>query len=205
LPKLSKPERLERNNISDAALFVKIKEGDIPAFDMLFTRHYKNLCFYSQRIIRKGEIAEEIVQELFIRVWENRGNIQIGSSVKSYLYRSVYNRSMNHIRDNKYLQNTTGMDSGITNQEGYYNADNDILYVELELKLFEIINSLPEKQKKVFLLKRLEHYTYKEIAQELGISEKMVEKYLSKAVGKLHDELTEYTSPLPPNLFLFFL
>jgi RNA polymerase sigma-70 factor (ECF subfamily) len=195
---------MNSNKISDEALFVKIRESNILAFDTLFARYYKNLCFYSNKITGNGEIAEDIVQELFIKIWENRETILIEKFVKSYLYRSVYNRSVNYLRDNKNLKNNVSIDLNTTNHQSYYNADNDILYFELESKLFEIIDSLPEKQKKVFLLKRLENYSYKEIALELCISEKMVEKYLSKAIHKLRRELSEYHSPSSITL-LFFL
>ena len=192
------------NKISDETLFSKIKQGNILAFDTLFTRYYKNLSFYSNKIIRNGEIAEDIVQELFIKIWENRETIHIEKNVKSYLYRSVYNKSVNYLRDNKSLKSNDNLDLNAANHQSYFNADNDILYFELESKLFEIIDSLPEKQKKVFLLKRLDNYSYKEIALELGISEKMVGKYLSKAAIKLRTAISEYNSSLSINL-LFFL
>lgn len=190
--------------VSDEALFSKIQEDNTFAFNTLFTKYYKSLCHYANKIIGKPAKAEDIVQELFIRIWENRLTIQIGKSVKSYLYRSVYNRSVNYIRDTKALGNTIELYSGCIYQESYYNADNEILLSELETKLFEIINSFPEKQKNVFLLRRFENLSYKEISQNLNMSEKMVEKYLSKALAILREALIEYRGHLLIILFFLF-
>ena len=194
---------MNSNKISDETLFINIKESNVLAFDTLFARYYKNLCYYSNKIVSNGEIAEDIVQELFIKIWETREKILIEKFVKAYLYRSIYNRSINYLRDNKNLKNNVSNDLNMATQHSYNNADNDILYFELESKLFEIINSFPEKQKKVFLLKRFDNFTYKEIAQELDISEKMVEKYLSKATKKLRDALQGYKSNSITNFFFF--
>lgn len=192
------------SDISDEVLYSKLRESNIPAFNTLFARYYKNLCFYCKRIIENNEIAEEIVQEVFVKIWEDRDNIQIKNRVKPYLYRSVYNRSVNYLRDNKNSINNITIDLNATNQISSFEADNDILFFELETKLFALIDTFPEKEKKVFVLKRLENYSYKEIAQELGISEKMVEKYLYKATKKLRVALSQYKSSSTINL-LFFL
>jgi len=191
-------------SVSDEALFAKIKEDNVFAFNALFTKYYKPLCFYANKIIGKSELAEEVVQELFIRIWENRLTMQIGKSVKSYLYRSVYNRSVNYIRDNKASGNTIDLDSSCSDHESYYNADNEILLSELETKLFEIIDEFPEKQKNVFLLRRFENLSYKEISQKLNMSEKMVEKYLGKSLAVLREALIEYRGHLP-GYFTFFI
>lgn len=187
--------------VSDEILFSKISDDNGLAFNTLFTRYYKKLCYYANQITNNGEMAEEIVQELYIRIWENRKTLAVEKSVKAYLYRSTYNRSVNAIRDNKKF---AVADADILNIESYHNADNDILYFELEAKLFEIIDAFPEKQRNVFILKRFDNLSYKEIAAELNMSERMVEKYLSNSIKLLREALSGYNNTLP-GYFIFFL
>jgi len=188
--------------LSDNVLFEKVTQNNVLAFDTLFVRYYKKLCYYSYKIICKKEISEEVVQDVFIKVWENRESLQIEKSIKSYLYRSVYNLSVNAIRNNKRLNNSVEIDSNCRNFKSYDNADNDILLNELEFRLFETINSFPEKQKNVFILRRFDGLSYKQISTELNMSERMVEKYVSKSLVALRHELIEYKKPIA-HYFIF--
>lgn len=189
------------NQISDEILLSKIKDNNGSAFNTLFTRYYKKLCFYAERITHNGDQAEEVVQELFIRIWENRKTIEVDKSVKAYLYRSTYNRSVNALRS---LKKFEVVEEEKISEKSYQCADNDILYFELEVRLFEIIDSFSEKQRNVFIMKRFDNRSYKEIAAELSMSERMVEKYLSKSLSALRQALNEYNKPLPV-YFMFFL
>lgn len=76
---------MKDNELSDNVLFEKIAQSNILAFDTLFVRYYKKLCYYSNSITRKKEISEEVAQDVFIKVWENRESLQIEKSIKSYL------------------------------------------------------------------------------------------------------------------------
>ncbi len=187
--------------ISDEILLSKIKNDNGLAFNTLFTRYYKKLCYYAERITGNSELAEEVVQELFIRIWESRQTLEVEKSFKAYLYRSTYNRSVNALRT---IKKTEMADAESIYIESYHYADNDILYFELETRLFEIIDAFPEKQRNVFILKRFDNKSYKEIAAELSMTERMVEKYLSKSLSALRKELSEYNKPLP-GYFVFFL
>ena len=187
--------------ISDEILLSKVKNDNGLAFNTLFTRYYKKLCYYAERITHNGDQAEEVVQELFIRIWENRKTIEVDKSVKAYLYRSTYNRSVNALRS---LKKFEAIEAEKISEESYQCADNDILYFELEVKLFEIIDAFSEKQRNVFIMKRFDNRSYKEIAAELDMSERMVEKYLSKSLSALRQALDEYNKPLPV-YFMFFL
>jgi len=143
---------MKDNKLSDNVLFKLIAQSNVLAFDTLFVRYYKKLCYYSNNITRKNEISEETVQDVFLKVWENREFLHIEKSIKSYLYRSVYNLSLNAIRNNNFgVNNSVEIDSNSIDFKSYENADNDILLNELEFRLFETINSFPEKQKNVFI------------------------------------------------------
>ncbi|HET6558941.1 MAG TPA: RNA polymerase sigma-70 factor [Prolixibacteraceae bacterium] len=192
------------NELSDNVLFEKIAQNNVLAFDTLFVRYYKKLCYYSNKITCKNEISEEVVQDVFVKLWESREFLHIEKSIKSYLYRSVYNLSVNAIRNNKKLNKSVEIDSNCIDFKSYDNADNDILLNELEYRLFETINLFPEKQKNVFILKRFDGLSYKQISAELNMSERMVEKYVSKSLVALRNELIEYKNPtLPYFIFIF--
>jgi len=187
---------MKDNELSDNVLFEKIAQSNVMAFNTLFVRYYKKLCYYSNKITRNNEISEEVVQDVYIKVWGNREFLHIEKSIKSYLYRSVYNLSVNALRNNNRLNNSVEIDSNCIDFKSYDNADNDILLNELEFRLFETINSFPEKQKNVFILRRFKELSYKQISTELNMSEKMVEKYVSKSLVTLRNKLIEYKNPI---------
>ena len=191
---------MKDNELSDNVLFERIAQNNVLAFDTLFVRYYKKLCYYSNKITCKNEISEEVVQDVFVKLWESREFLQIEKSIRSYLYRCVYNLSVNAIRQNKLLNNLVEIDSNCIDIKSYDNADNDILLNEIEFRLFEIINLFPEKQKKVFILRRFDGLSYKQISAELNMSERMVEKYVSKSLVTLRNELVEYKKPNLPYL-----
>ncbi|HAH24880.1 MAG TPA: hypothetical protein DCL77_14195 [Prolixibacteraceae bacterium] len=195
---------MKDKELSDNLLFEAITLSNVLAFDTLFVRYYKKLCYYSNKITNKNEISEEVVQDVFVKIWENRQGLQIEKSIKSYLYRSVYNLSVNAIRDNKNLSNSVEIGSNCLNHQSFDNADNDILLNELESRLFETINSFPENQKNVFILRRFEGLNYRQISKELKISERMIERYVSKSLSALRKEMIEYKKPLP-TYFIFFV
>lgn len=195
---------MKYKDLTDNVLFEQVTQGNVLAFDTLFVRHYKNLCFYSCKVTCKKEISEEVVQDVFVKIWENRASLQIEKSIKSYLYRSVYNLSVNAIRDNKKINSSVEIDSACLNRQGTDNADGDILLNELESRLFGIINSFPERQKEVFILRRFDGLSYKQISAQLEMSERMVEKYISKSLSALRNELAEHRETLP-HYFIFFV
>lgn len=195
---------MKTNELLDSVLIEKIAQSNVRAFDTLFVRYYQKLCYYSNKITRQNEISEEVVQDVFIKVWENRESLHIEKSIRSYLYRAVYNLSVNAIRNNKKLNNTVEIDSNCIDFKSFDNADNDILFNELEFRLFETINSFPEKQKNVFILRRLEGLSYKQISDELNMSERMVERYVSKSLEALRNELIEYKKPIADYIIFIF-
>ncbi len=167
-------------------LFDGIRCGDRLSFDTLFRMMYAPLCHYAFLILKSKEDAEEIVQECFIYLWENACNIKINTSAKSYLYTMVRNRSLNfykkvnqtEINNNDYLKTFYSDTDGV-----------DSLNVELIKQLPNAINSLPEKCKEIFLLRKIEGLSYIEIGKILDISEKPIENQITIAIKKLREFL----------------
>lgn len=195
---------MHKTELNDLELISEIMQDHIGAFDILFLRYYRKLCNYANTITLKKELSEEVVQDLFVKIWENRKKLIIEKSVNSYLYRSVFNLSANAVRDNRKFTNQVNLHNVPIEKESYDNADNDLLFNELELRLFKVIDSFSEIQRSVFILKRFDGLTYKEISKELNVSERMVERHLNNSLISLREELTKINQPIPVYFFIFF-
>lgn len=189
------------NDQVDLELYNKTQSGDKVSFKVLFDKYYSQLTQTAYLFVKDSDIAEEIVQEFFIKLWIKRNEININSSVKSYLLQSIRFLSINYIRDHKRIAiENFGLElinDSIDNQ--FEDFDYDII----KNKLAAAIDSLPEKCKIIFLLSRKESLTYKQIAEKLDISQKTVENQIGIALKKLREKL----QPLLKNLIysLIFL
>jgi len=159
-------------------------------FEQLFKEHFVHLCGFAQNYVPDLDDAKEIVQDVFINLWNKRETITSDKSVKSYLFTSVKNRCFNFIRDNKKFRSNI-LDVDIADYETPYENDSFSGH-ELQNKIDKAISDLPEKCRQVFKLSRIEELKYKEIAEKLNISVKTVEAQMSKALKVLREELKDY-------------
>lgn len=166
----------------------------------IFTKHYKGLCLFARQFVHDNEKVEDLVQDIFLKIWEKGELYEDESLVKNYLYTSVRNRCLNFIRDNKKFNDN--LDVGIV--EGTH-EHNRTEYRELEKMLHNAIQSLPEKCREVFELSRFQNMKYQEIADTLGISIKTVEAQMSKALRVLREKLSAHTNGLLLFFRIFFL
>jgi len=164
------------------------------AFEQLFRRYYAPLVAYASRYVSGTETAREIVQDFFVKLYEKRNSLSIDVSVKSYLYRSVYNCCINYINQrniqDRHLKNIE------LERTGEENLENEINTVELQYKIFEIIEELPARCKRIFKMNRIEGLKNDEIAANLNLSKRTVETQISKALKILRKRLSDY---LPVN------
>lgn len=161
------------------------------AFEQLFRDYFKPLTAFAKKYVGDIDAAKEIVHEVFLNLWVKRENIDATKAVKSYLYTSAYNRSLNHLRDNKKFDKNAELESN-SNTESAWNFSDHMDTLELEEKINKTIESLPEKCREVFMLSRYEGLKYNEIAEKLNISVKTVESQMSKALSVLRENLKEY-------------
>jgi RNA polymerase sigma-70 factor (ECF subfamily) len=164
---------------------------DEAGFEVLFKTHYKELHTYAFSLIRDWDMAEEIVQALFLKVWEKNEWLNIRTSVRSYLYKSVYHDSLNFMRREKVhlrYQNLTA--HSLKNETD--DAAGKLKLSEVESHLKQALNKLPEKCHAIFHLSRFEEMKYKEIAIRLNISIKTVETQMVKALRILRHEMQEF-------------
>jgi RNA polymerase sigma-70 factor (ECF subfamily) len=178
------------------------KETD---FEELFNRHFRELHAYGYILLKDWDVAEEIVQGLFLKLWE-KGNWENASiSIKSYLYKSVYNESLNYIRGQKvHLKYEYQTEYRMKNEINQQPADGKVTLSELEEHLEQALSKLPEKCRAIFHLSRFEELKYQEIASQLQVSIKTVETHMGKALRILRKEMKEYLPLLAMIIFNIF-
>ena len=156
----------------------------------LFLKHYPGLCDRAYRIVRDRAAAEDVVQGVFLKVWDKRAEIEIGTAWDRYLYRAVTNASLNYLEKEKRLISSEGELSGRQRPEDRP----DVIHSGEELReaIERALDTLPPKCRAIFVLNRYEGQSYKEIAELLGVSFHTVKSQMSIALAKLKKELGEY-------------
>jgi RNA polymerase sigma-70 factor (ECF subfamily) len=176
-----------------------IKSGNEIAYEMIFKSYYQPLCRYAYTFLHDKEESEEVVQSVFISLWEKRSMLEIQTSFKAYLYRMVRNSCLNVIKHEKVKKQHVAHELAVA--EVSYNSVSEKVYAnELSLKITEAMKALPEQCRLVFQLSRFEELKYQEIADQLNISIKTVENHMGKALKIMREQLKEY---LP--LFILFM
>lgn len=174
---------------------MQIKGGlTIKSFEKLFKEYFIPLSNFANTYLHDLEASKEIVQEVFVNIWNKRNEMLEDQKLKSYLYTSVRNRSFNYIRDHKKFQSNV-LDVELADHESPLNMDN-LEVEELQLKIEDALSTLPDKCREVFSLSRFENLKYTEIAERMGISVKTVEAQMSKALKILKIELKDYITIL---------
>ncbi|WP_282163291.1 RNA polymerase sigma factor [Ulvibacterium marinum] len=183
--------------LDDKILWSRIQLGDHNALKVLFDLHYKSMCSYALQFTRNMLDAEDLVQNEYVKLWIRRNELNIHTSVKSYLYKSVYHAYLQKNRKDK--KNDKLLDSLKYEAMSYLlEEDNSELTLKTE-KIREIVNTLPERCKEILLLSKKEGYKNREIAEKLGISIKTVESQIRIAFKKIRDGIGD------GNLHLFLL
>jgi len=176
---------------SEKILIDRLKAGDKTAFTILFTWYYQDIVRFSDTFTKNTDVSEELVQEVFVNLWENRDSLSIENSLKSYLLKTVQNRCIDWLRHlnvrSKYA--ALILDNPVLSDN---NTEDYILHSELELNFSIAVKKLPAEYAEVFTMSRVELLTYKEISQKLGVSVRTVEVRVSKALLFLRDELKDY-------------
>lgn len=159
-------------------------------FEALFKLHFAHLCNFAVQFVNDMDTAQDICQKVFITLWEKREEMDTRKSIKSYLFTAVRNRCLNYIRDHKkYRSKVLDLDCGgieISNQEDTLEAE------DLQQKIGHALAQLPQKCRMAFEMSRFRAMKYKEIAEEMEISQKTVEAHISKAIKHLREHLKDY-------------
>jgi RNA polymerase sigma-70 factor, ECF subfamily len=173
-------------------LALRIKRGDEQAFELLFRKYYVRLCAFANKFLNDHEEAQEIVQDVFVKIWEGRNNIDPEDSLKSYVFKIAQNLSLNKLRRKKVELGYTEIYKLVYIEQQEFSAHESLLARELEENIACSIEKLPAECRKIFKLSRIEGLKYKEIADNLHISIKTVEAQMSKALRSLRIALSDY-------------
>lgn len=174
------------------ALRAALQAGDERAFTWLFNRYYQDLFAYACRIMREEEIAADMVQDTFYKLFAKRESLEVHTSMQAYLYKSVYNHCVNEIKRRRL--EVSYMDQELA--DFYFKeilqtpeAEMVLRNEEIRRAVQEAISGLPERCREIFVLSKMQELSNKEIAERLGISEKTVENQMTKALSYLRKEL----------------
>ncbi|MBE7170078.1 MAG: RNA polymerase sigma-70 factor [Williamsia sp.] len=173
--------------------------GDTYDWDRIYLENYTGLYQYAFTILNDESLAEEMIHQVFLRILEKKEPVAIHTSLKAYLYRSVNNESLNHLKHQKVKQDYQAHAAYTSNRQPATPSSN-LDYRELEHRLREAMNRLPEQCRTIFQLSRYEELKYAEIASQLGLSVKTVENQISKALKRIREHLGGL---LIPTLLLF--
>ncbi|GET25340.1 RNA polymerase sigma-70 factor [Prolixibacter sp. NT017] len=157
-------------------------------FEILFKKHYSILCAYAYGFVTDYSLSEDIVQEVFFKLWTDKKRITIATSVKAYLYQMVRNTALNYLKHKNVIRHYEIANKDEINYVGE-SLDELLIGKELNAKIQAAIEKLPPERRKVFLLSRMDGLKYKEIAEKLEISIKTVENQMGKALSSLRTEL----------------
>ncbi|HWZ59069.1 MAG TPA: RNA polymerase sigma-70 factor [Gemmatimonadaceae bacterium] len=181
----------------ERAWLLRIRAGDAAAFELLFRRYAEALYDFVHGYVGSRDVAEEVVQQLFVRVWERRHVWEVQDSVASYLYRAARNGAHNAVRDHHRahlfrakLARTEEATPARTDDATA--SDRALLTSELATAVDRAVRRLPERCREVFRLNRYHHLTYPEVAQVLGLSVKTVEAHMARAFRELRSRLQDW-------------
>lgn len=178
-------------------LIKELKAGNQTAFDTIFKLFYKLLCREARGFFRNDHLVEEVVCDVFVKLWNNRDTLEIRGSLRDYLYKAVYNNCVTYYRTLKVQER---LKSEVDEQQKIRYALMDLgqdpleymITSELEEKVNEAIESLPPRCREAFKLSRYNDMKYEEIAREMGISVNGVKINIKKALEHLREKLGVY-------------
>lgn len=173
-------------DLAEVTIWKKIQQKNKEAFERYYHEHYKSFFLMAIKYLKDSSQAEEIVNDVFLKIWEDGSKITIESSLKSYLYRSIINRCINMIHKNK-KEKHNRVELNSLPEEGY--ELKQIEETELQLQLYAAIDKLPDQCKKVFEMSRFDDLKQQEIADKLGISIKTVKNHITIALKQLNKSM----------------
>jgi len=176
----------------DEDLMMEIKAGNMLAFDLLYKKYCGRIYKFGYSLLKSKEEAENLLQEVFLSLWEHRFNVENNASVKSFLFTVTYNSAISFLRkkakDNEFFKYLKSLQ-----EPSDVPVDVALNYRELETRLEEIINGLPQRQKEIYLMHKVEGLKYAEIAERLSLSVNTIENHMARALRTIRDKLGSYS------------
>ncbi len=172
-------------------ILTKLKSGDERFYKSLFQTYYTPLTYFANKYVKNIEVAKELVQELFVKLFEKRYALAIDTSFKSYLYKSIYNSCINYLNQISIRENHHHKIKDQKNDLIEFSED-EIYRIELEQRIYNEIEKLPAQCKRIFKMNRFEGLSNGDIAEQLNLSKRTVETQISKALKILRKKLSNH-------------
>jgi RNA polymerase sigma-70 factor, ECF subfamily len=177
--------------MENSQIIDKIRKGDLKAFEKVFRDNYEQLCDYAFRFTKDEDLAEELVQDIFYRIWKKHEQLMITSTLEGYLFQSVKNHCLQYFKHKavelKYAEKVK-METQTLAYEPFEELENK----ELNDKIESTLRSLPDKCREIFMMSRFDGLKYQEIADKMAISVKTVEANMGKALKIFRESLGKY-------------
>lgn len=169
-----------------------VQNGDYFAFRELFTNHYGPLCNYAMRVVATKEIAEEVVADVFVKLWKNREHIEVHTSFQAYIYRAVRNQALDYLKlrvHRQYEKESLESIQWNMNYADHFSPMDELAFNETFTHIESWIKALPRQCQLIFRMSREDGLRYKDIAEKLNISVKTVETQMSRALKVLRERV----------------
>jgi RNA polymerase sigma-19 factor, ECF subfamily len=170
----------------------KIRNGDERALETVYKTIFRSLVYYASEITTQSQLAEEVVQDVFLKIWQNRSQLKIQESFKSYIFRTVHNHALNVVRQQNTKKESINQICSETSWQfisDTYDINDDLIEKifshDTEILIEKIIRELPEQCRKVFIMSRIESLTNEEIAGKLDLSNNTVKTHIYRALQKI--------------------
>jgi RNA polymerase sigma-70 factor (family 1) len=188
---LSNKKVKKTDSLYERILLEKVREGDKAAFSYIFSAYYRDLVLFSVTFTKDIDNSEEIVQNIFVEFWENRDTINVNTSLKSYLLKTVQNKCLDlirHLKIREKYSNKVIENSALTEND----TENYILRSELEQNIDQVLSQLPEEIAEAFRMNRFDGLKYQEIAEKQNVSVRTIEVRIGKALNLLRKLLKDF-------------
>lgn len=173
--------------------FPVTEQQELKIFEVLFKTWFAPLCKTVYRLVRDKDVSQDLVQDVFLKTWNNRANLDLSQPIKSYLFKAAVNTALNHLESQK---NNFSLDSDSAklelNRIHAISVEQEIEFKEVQQMLNKSMDLLPPKCKAVFILIKYENMSYAEAAQSLDISVKTVENQMGKALKHMREYMQDY-------------
>lgn len=173
-------------DIDDKVLVKRLKDGDKKAFKALFERYYPLFISFSRKMLKDEATAEDLIQNVFMKVWVGRANLNADKNFRNYLLVSVRNEIYQYFRHAFKIEDRDDCPDII---DGTMNIETQVSAKELEKRIAVIISQMPQRRREIFNMSRHEKLSNKEIAQRLGLSVRTVEKHIENALSDIRRKI----------------
>ena len=173
-------------------MFEKIRNDDRKALERLFQQYYQRLCRLAYFLLNDRHLAEEVVSDVFVNLWQKRRQLHISTNLEGYLYISTKNRSKAHLRKKQVYHDELTLLANNVNHALTNDPEQEMIHQELRVQCQQACEALPPKCRLIFEMSRVDGLTYRQISEALDLSQKTVENHVLNALAQIRKRVRSY-------------